>query len=383
MRFLSLLIIVTLSCQIALGQRATSKNFNRKVEVAPEYPVENLESIAFKFYYPYETITQDTLRKYIGNMRILEGDLAYIELGGPKYKSLRPLQMVDENWDMLVEVAFEDIGVKEKSLVVDTIETLLGLKPIYYYNVIHEMPTFVKITNRAGEVLDRWSPNAKKTIKFDRRYEGEYSEDGDTIFMTNDNYFSEKELRNAYQKKGEAKISRMSFLYSVSLVLEKLYPKIYYSEHKDKLQINTGKHRKHNYSELDDAQKDAVKKLEKGRIEELAENITIWEKYLQQYDSLDIKAKINDAVAVGLHRNLAIAHLYRRNFDKALHHARMSNKPVRQGSFTVQTTGTRNEVNILPMIESRARAYQNNAHIERPEKLNRFFNFKKEIGKKR
>lgn len=375
-------LFISLSCfpLLTFGQKAKEKKFKKDVLIYPTLPVENFQKIAFKFYYPDRNVTIDTIRRYMGNMKLLKGE--GIRVGEPKYRSIRPVKMVNEDWDFLVEVAFLNQGVKKKemSTKMETV-VLKGKTEVYYYNINHQMPTIVKITNQAGEIIDMWEASPTNIMAFDGKNENTVESDGNETKMTfKGKYFlTEQSLKEAYKQRGEEKLSRMAFLMQMRKVLDALYPKIYFEKNKDKFNISSGKSRKFDYSELDQAQEDAITKIEENRIEELTHNIKIWEKYLAQHDASNKKAMINNRVAKGLQKNLSLAYLYQSNFEKAIQHAEAHDALKSPGGMTAMGLVKKR---LSGTVQRRAKGYQANAALTIPEKMYKYLELKNEIGKR-
>ena len=108
--------------------------------------------------------------------------------------------------------------------------------------------------------------------------------------------------------------------------------------------VNTGKGKAHDYSDLDGAYEKALstyKNLDKtgpnsADFESLKECIAIWEKALEEKSIEDKDARISKPVARGLHENIAVASMFIYDMEKASSHTRSA--AALWGNFTNNRT---------------------------------------------
>jgi hypothetical protein len=101
---------------------------------------------------------------------------------------------------------------------------------------------------------------------------------------------------------------------------ESIYQHAFFEETKLKLDIAFGAGNTADYTETETAAENAVAALESQDYVSLNSPISIWEAWLDRYDSEDKKAAVNGKVAQGLHENLSIGYTFTDEFDKARNH---------------------------------------------------------------
>lgn len=359
MRFLAFLLLILCILPNTEAQKIRQKKLNKDFYKYPRFYVPDFQKLELKVYYPNETFTMDSLRRYAGNNKLLGAG------NEPTLASLYPLSLVDNNGDITVEVFLGEMEVKkiEPAEYQDDV-AVRGKVTIYIINVEIDMPVYVRVTDRDGNILKEESLERKQVLRYDRRYENVYTdtEDGTSVSLSENNFFTAEARMASFRSIGKAKLTRMAILKRVGETLAYLHPEIYFKRFGDDFELSSGKGKNFNYDELDEAMKSAVKKLNADNEKAIAPEMKVWEKYIAQYDNNTSNGMISKAIWEGLHNNLALAYMYQRDFEKAKYHADLG-----------KTSG----VNLNGTIRSRKAMLEAQPDIQLPEKMQKFVDFRK------
>ena len=388
-----LLLFLILACGICGAQRLSSKSAKIDLLTYPRLNTDKTQTININIDNSFSEINKDSLRGYSGTMDVLTGNNG-LRLGKFQGKSKNEMMIVNGTADYNFDISFGQPKVLEKRV---NSMTRAG-STAYYYGIDYEYPAIIKITDSKNDLVDIWKLNpyvyvdygASKVTK--RIYDGPV-----TTILTYSNIFnSESDLEDAYDSYGESVVEREALVLQLKQAIEDIDDRLYFFETKDDFDVYTAKGRKHDYSELDDAQDLAVKAIGSQNFDDLKQSISIWEKYLEQADE-DDKSKINLDIKEGLLSNLALGNMYLNNFNDALSYAAAykkqieanSNKVKMIGNTIVQTTGLQNETidyvkanYLLKTVYGRAEAFKNNNSKSIDfDHLKDGIDLKKEIGR--
>lgn len=374
------LIFSLMLFSLSFGQNINRSKFEANLFLKPTLNVGSAKTISFKFYYPTFAVTQDSIWKYNTKVPIVSrlGINYVIPI------SAMPIEMVNDDADINVEVAFQEmpLGTTE----VQTREATLGTGTMHSYMVNHKIPTIVKVTNRQGEVIDMWEEWEDNKIKYGDEGETKVKKNDNgssTTSLTRLNFYDEESLEKSFQQEGEKTVRRKSVLKQAGRIIGSLHPRIYFLRFYQKLTIGTPKSKKHDYSELKAAQEAAIEALEAKDMSALDQQIEVWKKYIEEYDPYDKKAKINQKVKAILHGNLTKAYLMQDDLENARKHI----GPYYDLSLKVSQSMTFPDLEqaawLQKFIELQTEAYKTNADLEVPTTEYGAFDFESEIKKRR
>lgn len=352
---------------ITFAQRSTSKSVKYETISIPTVPIADFETLSLKMYFPNGSVTQDTLRKYAGNMDILKTDEE--RLSGTKYFSIKPTNMVNEGADMQVEVAFGAPIFHHK----DFQET-----PGTLYWVEHELPTKVKIMDRNGKVLEYWTEPGRNTIQFGgEQIEYATKSAGGTTFTIRHLSYTEYDLL------GEMMVNKKAVMYQMKKVIESLYDRMYFVKKKHKFDVASAKGKNYDYTALDQAQDNALDAIKVENYAMLANSIEVWKEHLAQASEFDRKAMINPNIASGLAGNIAIAYFLMDDMEAATTAAE-TYQTYSERSSQKKTVNGRTQAEVLyDLVNRTAKAKLANGTVSIPAKTEKAFDVKRKIGRKR
>ncbi len=314
--FFLLLILVGISS--ANAQKVSRDKVKRDFISYPTIPVENLKKVAVKIYYPNADVTQDSIRKYGGGKLITEG----ISLESRKEYSYNQIQIVDSDWDLLLEVFFGEADFQTKEIREKKGKNPLGEEyTAYFYSATQLIPTYAKLSGKDGARLDLWKEEPANEVKFGLENITTSSEDNSELVLYYLNFSTKSDLDDAFDSYGRTYMHQLGVKAQIEKVLLSLDKKIFFTERTDKYTIASAKGSSFDYSELDIAQENAVRAIKDGDFSKLDALIPVWEKYIEKADKSDKKAMINAEVYAALNGNIALAHIYNNRFEEAKKYA--------------------------------------------------------------
>jgi hypothetical protein len=380
MKTLQILLITLLLIPASYAQRIKRDNAKWETTIRPLLPVKDVKTVALKFYYPDNKVTQDSLWRYKTKVPTLNG-LGF-EYEDSDVFSYLPLEMVNDGADMLIEVAFQPqpITTKQVQTRAATISGIEGKETLYSYQVLQDVTTLVKVTNSQGEILDMWEEDATCSVQFGDEAKNVAVTRGDsTVYVISRlNYYTEAELEAGFQKEGLPTVNRKAVLKQMGRVFGSLHPRIFFTDMDLKLSIASATGRKHDYTDLDNAQKNAVTSIETNNPNLLNNHIEVWKQNLTQYDPDDSKARINSKVKGALHGNLAIAYLFQGDYNRAYQEATAYAELASLGSGSDAEEATL-LTRLIPLL---AEGEKVNGELTLPEKRKKPFDFEKLIERR-
>jgi hypothetical protein len=298
----------------ANAQRVTRDKVKRDYISYPSVPVENLKKVAVKIYYPNTDVTKDSIRKYGGGKLLKEG----ISIERKKEFSYNQIEIVDSDWDILLEIFFGNIEFKLDEIKEKILKNPIGdSNKAYYCTATQVLPTYAKISSKDGTRLDLWKEDPAHVVNFGLENITTSSDNSSELTLYYLNYLTESKLHDAIDSFGRTYMHQLGVKAQIEKVLTSFDKKIYFKEKTDKYTIASAKGRKFDYSELDSAQETAVKVIKSKDFSKLDALIPVWEKYIEKANNKDKKAMINAKVFASLNGNIALAHIYNNRFEEA------------------------------------------------------------------
>jgi len=359
---LHLLFLMVLCSMASIGQKTSTETAKLDLTLAPTVPIENVSSIGFKVHTSDLPFDKDSLRLYLGNLDLMMSDAE--QASKIKSKTLKELTVVGGDGDLTVDMAFGlSFVVNEELKKTSCIKAKEGCSQ-YYYDVTYSLPTLVQVSNASG-VLDVWELKPLMNFKFGNEQVETHqkTEKGSKTSISIMQYTSEAALKEAFNQRGEAWIARKAIVTQLGEMADILNDHLFFNDEKMKFDISYGKGKATDYTETETAAKSAVEKLESGKYSGLESEIQIWETWLAKFDAKNKKAAVNVKVAKGLNQNLAIAHTFLGNFNKAEEHAKKTLELETSGSMTNQNNIKALE-ELMAFIDRQEKATKYNAAID-------------------
>lgn len=299
----------------AIAQKSSSKSTKIELVEFPTVPADAVHRIAFRLHADEAFFNLEDLRRYGGNMDLLKSSGE--RLSGMKYFTLgRAAEVVDVGPSVLVDVA---IGPEQQGAPKFSNEPAKSSSEelTYWAQVPCRLPLRVRIASPEGAVWDAFEVDAPLSVRYGNekiavieRSAGSFSYSKTTL-----NFAGEDELMARLQSdEGARFFRRKAVLMQLSNAIDELETRIFFLEGKVEVVVYSGKG-KHDYVELDAARDVALESYDSGYFEGLLSPINTWTEWAAKVDFTDKKAKITREVALGLHLNLAQAHLYLNAFD--------------------------------------------------------------------
>ena len=297
------------------AQRTGSKSASIELTTVPTVPEAIVNRVAFFVHADPNFFTLDDLRRYGGNIKIIkEGE----RLENMKYFSLgREVEIVDDMPTCVVDVALgpESYGeprIKSGSAKGSDAKT-------YWAELTHTMPVRVTISDGEGNVLDGYEITSTNEIRYGNE-KVSTMENGPLGGLTYTSgtltFDSPMEVRNNLKGyEGQRFVRRKAVLMQLSKVIDEMEDRLFFLETKQSVDIYVGKG-KHDYTELETAQEQAVAAFKTNNFDALDAPIAVWNEWVKQVDFVDKKAKVTKKVATGLYLSLAAAHLYRDEYTE-------------------------------------------------------------------
>lgn len=322
------IVMLALSTGISLvgfAQKSSSKSTKIDVVQFPTVPADAIHRIAFNLHADQDFFNLEDLRRYGGNMDLLKSGGE--RLSGMKYFTLgREAEVVDVGASVVVDVA---IGPEKQGAPKFSSEPVKsGSEELTYWaNIPCNLPMRVRISSPEGEVWDAFEVDEPMSVRYGNEKIStiETRPGGFSYSKSSLKFSSEAELMNKLSSREGARFfRRKAVLMQLSQVIDELETRIFFLEGKVEVQVYSAKG-KHDYPELDAARDVALESYDNGYFDGLSSPIQTWRSWADKVDFTDKKAKVTRAVALGMHLNLAQAHLYRDEFTacaKAISDAR-------------------------------------------------------------
>ena len=313
----SFLALLSILCVTPLqGQRANSKSTKIDVVEFPTIPAESAVRIAFNLHADADFFTLEDLRRYGGNMDLLKSSGE--RLSGMKYFTVgAEAEVVDVGPTVVVDVA---IGPERQGTPVFASEPVKsGSEELTHWaNVPCRLPMRVRIASPEGEVWDAFEVDQALSIRYgnEKISKIESSKGSFSYSKGSLKFDSEQAVMEGLQgEEGSRFFRRKAVLLQLSNVIDELETRLFFIEGKVDIDMYSGKG-KHDYPEMDAARDVAMEAWDNGYFDALSSPIDTWRKWAAKVDFIDKKAQVTRAVALGLHLNLAQAHLYRNEFTE-------------------------------------------------------------------
>lgn len=300
----------------ALAQKSSSKSTKIDVVQFPTVPADAAYRIAFNLHADADFFNLDDLRRYGGNMDLLKSGGE--RLSGMKYFTVgREAEVVDVGPSVVVDVA---IGPERQGVPKFSSEPVKsGSEDLTFWaNISCNLPMRVRIGSPEGEVWDAFEVDEPMSVRYGNEKIStiETRPGGFSYSKSSLNFSSEAELMEKLSSQEGARFfRRKAVLMQLSRVIDELETRIFFLEGKVEVSVYSGKG-KHDYPELDAARDVAIESYDNGYFDGLSSPIDTWRSWAAKVDFTDKKAKVTRAVALGLHLNLAQAHLYRDEFTE-------------------------------------------------------------------
>lgn len=315
LRFLVLLSFGTVFVSPLFAQKWSQKKVKIEVVEFPTVPAEQVSRIAFNLFAEDAYFNLEDLRRYGGNMDLLKSGGE--RLSGMKYFTLgAEAEVVDVGPSIMVDVA---IGPEKQGIPVfssEKVKSSDGEVDTYWANVPCRLPMRVRIASPEGEVWDAFEVDRPLVVRYgNEKISTRSSSRGSFSYSKGSLKFDTEEALRAglESEEGSRFFRRKAVLLQLSNVINELETRLFFLEGKVELFIYSGRG-KHDYTELDAARDVALESLENGYFEGLSSPMETWRKWAEKVDFTDKKAKVTRGLALGLHLNLAQAHLYRGEF---------------------------------------------------------------------
>lgn len=313
---IALLSLTVLTVNNSYAQRSSSKNTKIDVTKFPTVPYGSVDKVSFNLHADNSFFNLDDLRRYGGNTAIMKSSGE--RLSGMKYYTVGfETQVVDAGASINVDVALGDAVSHTPSIKSEPIKS--GSETLTYWAVVpHEMPVVVKITDANGNILDGFEVDPSNNIRYgnEKVSERERTKNGFSFRKYSLKFSSEGDVYSNLNTESAKKfIRRKAVLLQLSKVIDELEQRIYFIDYKPEITVYSAKGKKHDYTELEAAQADALLAYDEARFMDLAAQVEIWNRWALSVNFTDKKAKVTKAVAAGLHYNMAQAQLYMNQFD--------------------------------------------------------------------
>lgn len=317
-KFLIILSSLTLLAPSSYAQRSASKSTKIEVTKFPTVPYGSVDKVSFKVHADANFFNLEDLRRYGGNTAIMKSSGE--RLSGMKYYSVgSETQVVDAGASINVDVALGEARSGTPSIKSEPIKS--GSEVLTYWAVVpHEMPVVVRITDANGNILDGFEVDPSNNVRYgnEKVSERERTKKGFSFKKYSLKFSSEGEVYSYLNTSSAQKsIRRKAVLLQLSKVIDELEQRIYFIDYKPEITVYAAKGKKHDYSELENTQAEAIASYEAGSFADLAGNVAVWSKWASEVNFTDKKAKVNKSIAAGLHYNMAQAQLYMNEFDSS------------------------------------------------------------------
>lgn len=296
----ALLLIFTFLFSIpGISQRINFQNIKINYIHLPLYPL----APQYKTYQPILNL-------------VLPDDTEEINKLTNQYIKIPGYQKTDDNPDLLIQVTFEEFKIAEKTLHTDDVYNVNAGKNLtgYLYKMKCEYPVILQVSTLAGDELCKMEilPD-EKNLNFEFG-KWEYSKENLDAKYQN-------EASQILLEKQHKCISQV--LGHIRNLLNSYYGNAVSSE---KFKIASGKGKKYNYSDLDNAVEIFQGALDgtvdlitdnKRRKEELQKAIEIWMTRVKKDEKTQEKEGTSQEVLQMLWYNCAIAYLWQNEFNSA------------------------------------------------------------------
>lgn len=289
--------------------------------VSPKISVADIQKVKISVYPgPGFDMSQNDLYDKKGMGEKMQAKQDQINGIGPKWIAFQSYELVENDQDATIEVAFGEFQQLDKKLKDHKITCIrddgkldkedLKECPAYYYEVGYELPVVVKITDRTGKVLNMDHLDAQGTQTFGYVASGQSG------------YLKTSELDAAFNKPGASKSimkgAVQDRLKEIGLFLQENF---FFQEEKAKVDFASGGG-KLNYDDLDEAQTHAIQAVKSlqgsSSNDNISKAIEIWNNALKEQDMNDKKARINRKVAGFVALNKAKGYFYMQDYENAL-----------------------------------------------------------------
>ena len=301
----------------ALHAQRTSKK-TTKIEVVefPTIPAASAVRIAFNLNADPGFFTLEDLRRYGGNMDLLKSSGERIS--GMKYFTVgHEAEVVDVGPTVVVDVAIGPELQVAPQFASEPVKS--GSEELTHWaNVPCRLPMRVRIASPEGEVWDAFEIDAPLSVRYgnEKISKIESSKGSFSYSKGSLNFDSEQAVMEGLEgEEGSRFFRRKAVLLQLSNVIDELETRLFFIEGKVEIAMYSGKG-KHDYPEMDAARDVALQAWDNGYFDALSSPIDTWRKWAAKVDFIDKKAQVTRAVALGLHLNLAQAHLYRNEFTE-------------------------------------------------------------------
>ena len=277
-------LLMLCASHTSLAQRSASKSTKLELTTVPTVPEGIVDKVAFFVHADPNFFTLEDLRRYGGNINIIkDGE----RMEAMKYFSLgREVTIVDDQATCVVDVALGPESMSAPSIKSEPRKQNSEVLT-YWAEIVHTMPVRVTLSDADGNVLDGFEVNTPNVV------------------------------RNRLKSfEGQRFLRRKAVLKQLSKVIDELETRLFFLETKHEIDIHVGKG-KHDYSALELAQEQAIAAFKAGNVDALDAPIATWNAWTDMVDFTNKKAKVTKKVAIGLHLNLAVSHLYRNEFGPA------------------------------------------------------------------
>lgn len=301
--------------QALLAQRTGSKSTNLELTTIPTVPVDIVDKVSFFVHADADFFSLDDLRRYGGNMKIIkEGE----RLENMKYFSLgREVTVVDDGATCIVDVALGPETLGEPNIKSGPTKGN-NSQTSYWAELTHTMPVRVTISDSKGNVIDGFEITTPNQIQYGNEKVSTMDTGplgGFTYTMEVMTFDSPMDVRNnLYGVEGRRFLRRKAVLMQLSKAINELEDRLFFLETKHDVEIYVGKGN-HDYLPLETAQEQALEAFKTMNLDALDGPIATWNEWATQVDFTSKKPKVSREVAMGMHLNLAVCHLYRDEFS--------------------------------------------------------------------
>ena len=299
------------------AQKWSQKKTKIEVVEFPTVPAEQVSRIAFNLFAEDHYFNLEDLRRYGGNMDLLKSSGERIS--GMKYFTLgSKAEVVDVGPSIMVDVA---IGPEKQGIPMvssEMVKSSDGEVKTYWADVPCRLPMRIRIASPEGEVWDAFEVDRPLQVRYgNEKISTRSSSKGSFSYSKGTLKFDSEDALNEGldSEEGSRFFRRKAVLLQLSHVINELETRLFFLEGKVDFLVYSGRG-KHDYSELDAAREVAMESLENGYFEGLSSPIKTWQEWAVKVDFTDKKAKVTRGLALGLHLNLAQAHLYRGEFTQ-------------------------------------------------------------------
>ena len=300
----------------AWGQKSSRKTTKIEVVQFPTIHSDAAYRIAFNLHADPDFFTLEDLRRYGGNMDLLKSSGE--RLSGMKYFTVGgEAEVVDVGPTVVVDVA---IGPERQGIPQFASESVKsGSEALTHWATVPcTLPMRVRIADPDGTVWDAFEVDEPLVIRYgnEKISRIESSKGNFSYSKTSLKFDSEQAVRDGLAgEEGTRFFRRKAVLLQLSHVIDELETRLFFLKGKVEVAVYSGRG-KHDYPELDAARDVALEAWSNGYFDGLSSPIETWRKWAAKVDFIDKKAQVTRAVALGMHLNLAQAHLYRNAFSE-------------------------------------------------------------------